>query len=248
MSPDPNAPQDPQAPLLAALARIEQRLDHIEHKLTKLEALEKQAPGLAAMAVDAVDDTLRRMSERGVDVDERARLALRVLERLTEPTLLTHLDSLLSRADLLHQGLALAEQAPGLAAAAVDTFDGIMARVQASGVDVDERASLLLQALERLTSPSALEALRAMLAHTDQLKALLDAGVFAPESVRAVAQMGHALSEAASKRDEGPSPWGLFKASGEPEVRQTLGFALRFARAFGRNLQDARALLPSRKP
>jgi hypothetical protein len=98
-----------------------------------------QVPDVVAAATDTLDGVTARLQTRGVDVDERARAALATLERLTEPKVLASLE----------QAAALAPQLPWLIAAAADTADGIVERLQARGIDLDERRSSASSTAER---------------------------------------------------------------------------------------------------
>ena len=120
--------QDTPAPadgVVAILERMERRLARLEERQVAMARLAEQAPAITAAALDTFDDTVARLAKRGVDVDERLRAALRLLERLTDPATLASLE----------QGLALAEAASGAEAAAiVDGAARALAETRTTGV------------------------------------------------------------------------------------------------------------------
>lgn len=108
---------------------------HIAEKLTAPAMVEKldhllqlvdQAPGLIAMTTDVVDDTYRRMSAQGINIENRLAVALNIAEKLTTPAMVEKLDNLLQ----------LADQAPGLIAMTVDMVDEEMGKVNNSRIDI----------------------------------------------------------------------------------------------------------------
>ncbi len=88
-------------PVLAALDRIERRLARLEDFADRADAVVAQAPPVIATVVDTADGLVRRLSEAGVDVDDRMRIVLRVAERLTAPEALEAVVALLDRVDVL---------------------------------------------------------------------------------------------------------------------------------------------------
>lgn len=232
--PGGGAPRSTDGAILEALARIERRLDRVE---ALAERARTDATHALAGAVDGFDGWMATLAERGVDVDERARLALRLAERATDPRILGTLERLLD----------VVEQAPGGAAMLMDVVDGAVARMQAAGIDVDQRARSMLHAAERLTSPSTVALLEATVDRAEALETLLQSSVLHPEAVRVVSAAGRAMAEAAS--EVGP-PIGLFgamRALGDADVQTAAGFLVRFARRLGGALSpDPRApVLPA---
>ncbi len=208
----------------ASLQRIEATLARLERRL---DALEAQATSVAGIAADTVDRMAADARAQGVDVDARVRSAMRLAVRLTDPAVVAAVE----------QALDVVPLAPGAVAMAVDTFDGLVSRLRARGVDVEARARLLGHAMERLTSPEALELLGTVLTHLDAVRGLLDSGVLDPAATRVVGTAGASLVKTAREpHTPGPGPLGLVRALGDVDVRAVLGFTLRFARNFGRAL------------
>jgi len=94
-------------------------------KLNNLLTFAEQAPGIMAMTMDAVDEGYRKAGERGVSVENRIGTALQMAEKLTAPEMSQKLDGLLT----------LADQAPGIAAMLMDTFDEEMRKIKNMGID-----------------------------------------------------------------------------------------------------------------
>jgi sulfide:quinone oxidoreductase len=116
-----------------SLRRIEASLARME---ARIAALECQATAAVGVATDSFDRLAADARARSVDVDARIRVALRLAEKMTDPQVAAAIERLLD----------LAPQGPALAATAMDTFDGAVARMRASGVDLDARLHLLLGA------------------------------------------------------------------------------------------------------
>ena len=101
----------------AALARLNSLATRLEHALDVLEptiALAQQAPLMIATAVDTFDALVAEGREHGIDVDERLRDGLRLLERLTAPDTMRSLNTLLDRLPALAALAPMVDQAPGI--------------------------------------------------------------------------------------------------------------------------------------
>jgi hypothetical protein len=85
----------PEPSVVAALERIEQRLARLEGAVAQLDTLARTAPGVLATVTDTLDHTAARLAESGIDVDERMRTSLRLLERLTAPRAASAFETLL---------------------------------------------------------------------------------------------------------------------------------------------------------
>lgn len=138
---------------------------------------------------------------------------------------------------------ALAKQArhdaEGAIAGAVDTFDGVVGRLQAAGIDPDERGRNVLAAADALSSARAVALIDASLSRADAIRAVLESGVLDPGAVAIVSKAGRALAEAASDVGPGLGALGLMRAMGDADVRAASGFLVRFARRLGRALSPS---------
>lgn len=160
------------ARILALLERMDARLTRLE---STVSALADQAPGLTAAAVDTIDAALARLAETGVDVDERVHNSISTLEVATRPETLRLLQRVVDRSGDIEAVLDVLPQAPGLAAAAVDTVDGALARIAAQGIDVDARLRTALDLVEKLTRPEVACQLSEAMAQLDALPGLIAA-------------------------------------------------------------------------
>ena len=222
--------------VLGTLTRLADQAPLLEESLQIAE----QLPGMAAGAMDTVDGLVRQLQSRGVDLDARMRGILAVTEAATDPRALAAVERLLKNPDALVQLAELAEQAPGMVAGAIDTFDGMVGRLAERGIDFDQRVVALTQALEALTDPVIIHLLNTVLARGCDLsrlvETLLESGVFDEEAVQVVGSTSHAVVQTQADK---PAPVGAFGALGaifDPDVQRSLGFAIAFARTFGKRL------------
>ena len=214
------------------LARIDARLGALEAKVEAASAAAAMLPGTVATVTDSVDGAIRSLQSRGVDVDERARAALTLAEKLSEPATLAGLTSLVS----------LAQSAPSVLATLADSADDLARRAQESGLDIDERARLLLAAGERLTSPAALEALQLLLSRVDALHNVLRSGLLDAPSVAIVARAGRAIAEVAAEPPQRAGVFTMLSALSNEGVQRSLSLALRFAQRLGDSMKETAAL------
>ena len=222
--------------VLGTLTRLADQAPLLEESLQIAE----QLPGMAAGAMDTVDGLVRQLQSRGVDLDARMRGILAVTEAATDPRALAAVERLLKNPEALEQFAELAEQAPGMVAGAIDTFDGMVGRLAERGIDFDQRVVALTQALEALTDPVIIHLLNTVLARGCDLsrlvETLLESGVFDEEAVQVVGSTSHAVVQTQADK---PAPVGAFGALGaifDPDVQRSLGFAIAFARTFGKRL------------
>jgi hypothetical protein len=83
------------AAVLAALERIERRLARLEMSVERVEAVARGAPSLVATVADTFDGFAQRAAEAGIDVDERGRAVLSLLERLSRAEAVSAVQGLL---------------------------------------------------------------------------------------------------------------------------------------------------------
>lgn len=149
---------------------------------------------------------------------------------------LAHLEQ---EVDRVHTAL---RGAPTAIAAAVDTFDDVVAGLASRGVDVDERLTTMLQVLDRLTRPAALDLVRTMLDRVDELRFVADSGLLEPSAVGVVARLGRALASSSQTTGDGVGLFGALRAMSNPDVQRAVGFVLALAQTFGAGLRDQTAL------
>ena len=130
---------------LEVFDRLLARIDALETTVDGLVSLMKQAPIHFAMLADISDELYRRADERGVHLEERLAVGLQMAEKLTSPEMGERLD----------QAMKFLEQAPGLAAMTVDTFDNAMRDAMEQGLDPQLMGSTLLAAGSALSQAAA---------------------------------------------------------------------------------------------
>lgn len=148
-----------------------------------------------------------------------------------EDRLLATLERLERRVEHMEGALGRLEGATGQVPAVVATFtdvlDGLVERLAARGIDVDERMRALLRAADHLTSPRALDA----------LASVLSSEILAHQTTEVVGRMGRAIVTA--EHEARPlGMWGLLRALRDPEVQRAAGFLVAMARRFGEELES----------
>ena len=242
--------------------------------LNQLLDLADQAPGMAAMIGDMVDDTYRSAAARGVDIEQRLQAGLAVAERLTAPETVQNLNQLLD----------LADQAPGMAAMIGDMVDDTYRSAAARGVDIEQRLQTGLVMAERLTAPETVQNLNQLLdladqapgmaamigdmvdeayrnaakngldleqlvrrgssavgkiaeaANSDEFDALMNSGALAPDTLAVIGATGKALANASKKPVEPVGLFGLLSMLRDPDTQRALGFLANVGQELGKQL------------
>ena len=185
-------------------------------RLDGLLEMAKEGPGMVAMMTDIVDDTARQASEHGVNLDERLRLGLSILERLTQPKMVEKLDHL----------LGMLEQGDGLVAMAVDSFDDVMRIANEKGIDPQE----FFQQAMAVTSKMA------QLLSRPETKELLESGVFDVSTLKVMSAAANALTEANAEPPKKVGLFGLMRVMKDSSMQKAMGFLTTFAKKFGSRL------------
>ena len=227
---DPDAALAAGGPLLQRLAdpdtigrleRILGRLDAVENSLDVAD----QLPGLVAMIGDVVDDLAAKAHANGVDLDASLKAAAPALAALAEPRVLQAVETLAKQAPDI---AGLIEQGPHLIAGAVDSLDGLMARLTAQGVDVQALSESIATAFSKLGD----------LLNSPQYKALMNSGVLDPSTLDMVGKAGSALVHARMEPCVETGMFGALRATSDKDVQRAIGFAIKFANAFGQELSQ----------
>lgn len=109
-----------EASLVGVLERIEQRLARLESAVAQLDAVARGAPGAIAIMTDTLDSVAARLADSGVDVDERLRTSLRILERLTAPQAANAIETLLDSSVVDERAVGALGKIAGAVAAVAD--------------------------------------------------------------------------------------------------------------------------------
>ncbi|HMQ50196.1 MAG TPA: DUF1641 domain-containing protein [Saprospiraceae bacterium] len=130
---------------LEALHKLLDRLDAVEKAVENLSSLMQQGPGLMAMGADMLDEVYQKADARGVNIEERLKVALHLAEKLTDPYLAEKMDNLLK----------LANQLPGMVGMTADMLDEGMKNAIAGGVDPQALAQFALKTGQALSEAQA---------------------------------------------------------------------------------------------
>jgi chromosome segregation ATPase len=158
------------------------------------------------------------MVTRAASTEAREERLLGVLERLERRV--EHIEAAVNKLE------GATAQVPAVVATLTDIVDGLVERLAARGVDVDERLHALLRAADHLTSPRALDALASM----------LSSEIMAHQTTEVIGRMGRAIV-AAEHQAQPMGAWGLWRALRDPEVQRAAGFLVAMARRFGEELE-----------
>jgi hypothetical protein len=132
-------------------------------------------------------------------------------------------------ADALRPLVDLAAQAPALVALAGDSFDDVVRRAMADGIDVERGIVNGAGAALRFGAMMDAEKVR-------EMEALLQSGVLAPSVLKIIGGMGQALLDTVAAQPKPVGMVGLVKAFANPDIQRGLGFLITFAERFGAQL------------
>ncbi len=209
------------------LERLEARLERIEAMLAKQAELLEQAPHIAATVGNIADSTVQNLQAKGIDVDERARAGLRVLERASDPEILSAIEDLLEHPKEVKTAINMMRQAPGTVAMAANVFDGWMTGAMEEGIDPTVAVHNTVESLHKLV----------LLMQSDEYSALMSSGVFDPETLQVIGRVGDAMQHA--KHSKGQTGLlGAMRAASDPKVQRALHFAIELAKHFGESLDE----------
>lgn len=220
---------------LADVATLPDNLRRMERLIGRLEKLEEglhlldQLPGMVSTVVDSVDARAGDAIRAGHDLPNRMNEGLRLLGKLSEERSVRLLERLLDQAPQLEQAMEVLEHLPGLVATVTDIIDDRVNAVNRKGLDVHD---LLKAGFEAMTE--AVHVFR-----SDEMRALINSGVLAPQSVDIVGRAGQAMAEVRAQPSGEAGFGALFGALGDSNIRRSLDFGLRFARRFGELLGPA---------
>jgi uncharacterized protein YjgD (DUF1641 family) len=219
------------------LSRLLDRLESIENTLNRVEQAVAQGPALVSSIADIADDVADRAHESGINLDERIRVSLALVEKLTEPATVAAITGLLERMDKITEVASLLDDLPGFISMMVDAVDEIYQGAEAVGISIDARVRSTFALGEKLTAPATVDAL-------DQV---LDA-----DAVGFVGMLGSTLARCQKEclsRDEpySATAWELIRASRDPDARRSLGFLVNFGKMFGQGMAERHALIASER-
>ena len=138
---------------------IEERLARIEQAIGKISGNLEQAPVMASIATDSLDELLSKAKNNGADVDQRMQDALSLLGRLSDPKITTALNNLLD----------FVEQAPGLISMLTDSVDEGLKKANSGKHPLDTRIASAVGLVDKISNPE-------MLAKIEDFMSLVDQG------------------------------------------------------------------------
>ena len=249
-----------------ALNRLLDRIDSLEATVGRLADVVEQAPGFTAMLGDMADETIRRASSNGVDIEARLQTALTLAEKLTAPQTVSKIEQLLE----------MAEEAPGFVAMVGDMADEAQRKAAANGIDLEARLQAGLGLAEKLTHPNTVQQLNGLLEMVDtapgfvamlgdmadeayrnalakgidlesliaqgtnaasKLSILLDSGILDEGALNVVGATGKALARASDEPIEPVGLMGMLGALRNPDTQRALGFLLNVSQKLGQELK-----------
>jgi len=208
------------------LTQVLDRLNRLEHKINRVDALLDQAPNMVAIMTDTVDGLYNEATRIGIDPDERVKLGLTLLDKLTEPQTIKALTGLMENLEWIERTV---RQAPGMLAMMVDIADEMYAVVDQQGIDLEATVKRALVAFKNFV----------ILLDSKEVRALMESGVLDPQTLTVI---GHAASALVKSRNEAhrAGPMALANAPFRWDVQEAIGFALTFAQNFGNNISVER--------
>lgn len=210
---------------VAVLTRLLDRVDTLDRLIDMAEVVADQGPAMIGLMADSVDEVARS----GTDLEIILQHALLVANKLQNPKLIDVLTRLLDQTDSLEMAVNLLEQGPGLVGLAVDVLDELQRTAARSGIDVEVLLEKGLDALIKFIG----------VVESEEFDAVLNSGVFAPQTVGVVGHAGRALVQSYQTEPQQVGPLGLFKMLNDPDVQRALGFLTGFAKQFGQQLNGS---------
>lgn len=165
-----------------------------------------------------------------------------LLQRLGEPATITQLHSLLDQLELVAFSVKLLDGFIRRGEQLVDNIAGLVGEARKAGNPINsddlkvlnETAQGLLGAARQLQQEGALAELPKL---TDTLVHLLQSGIFDPNTVRSLAEVGNLATRSyintKNSKPEPLGPLGIWKAMSDPDVQRSLGFMLGMAKQYG---------------
>jgi uncharacterized protein YjgD (DUF1641 family) len=200
----------------------------LEMLLSRLDLLAnavEQAPGMVSMAADTLDDLFASVSANGVGIDERLRLSLQLVDRLTEPKTVEVLTKLLDNIKTVE---TLLDDGPGLVAMAVDTVDDVYVQALRAGIDIEAIARSSVDAAARV----------AELVKSEEVHALMESGMLSPKTLNVLSNAADALVTSRDTQTK-VGAFGMLQALSDPDVQTALGFLITFGKKFGQNINKS---------
>ena len=184
-------------------------------------------------------------ASKAIDVDEVQRS--KILERLSDPNTLAQINSLLDRLPLI---AFLAESTEGFlkrGETIADNLAGMVGEMKLNERSGVENLGSMLELLPKMQAVSE-QVLGSELAGADLPKAIdaghamLNSGIMDKQVIETLGRVGKMLTDTYQNVSSQPVQpvggfWAIMRASKDPDVEKSLGFAFAFAKAFAKHLK-----------
>lgn len=199
-----------------------------------LRKLAEEAPNVTATIVDVLDDTCRRLSESGVDVEERMNGLAKLVEHVSRPETVDSICKIVDRLPQLETLTAAAAEAPNVIGTIADVVDEYSRKLKDEGIEMEHALAGGLHAALYLGARIREEEL-------DVLGDLLRSDALNQRTIDFITDATSALVMCQDEKCDLPTPkrigpFGLFLAMFDSNFQKAASFAVRFAQSFGRTL------------
>lgn len=187
-------------------------------KLETMLNLMNDAPGLISMGMDSVDGMVRDANRRGINLDERLRSTLNLVEKITAPNMVNKLEGMME----------MAENSAGLVSIGVDSVDGIMRNAIARGIDPQVTIAKVIEMGSKLSE----------LLNSPEMTNVMNSGIMDPKTIKIVGAAAEALVETNNQPTKKVGGiFALMKVMKEENMQKTLGFLTTFGKEFGKKMK-----------
>ena len=185
-----------------------------------------------ATGTDAIDETISKSVEHGIDVNSRLSGLVGLLTQLTEPKNLQALSTLVSLLPQLAELAKVSQQIPGMIAAIGDVFDEFQEQCATDGINLEASLTQSLQAVLRLGSQLDTDKI-------ELLSRLMQSDILNSDTITAATAAATALKSC--QQEAGPTEkvglFGLLGLLRDPDIQHAVGFASKFGKKFGKQIE-----------
>ena len=217
-----------QQKIIDLLERVLVRVEALEERVAALSEVANEAKNAVAIATDTADEAVAGLLSSGVDLQQRAKDSLALLETMTEEKTLHALQAMLQQVSDLQPALAMLHEIPNLVAMTGDIVDESVEKLAKQGIHVEVMARQLARSAAKL----------AVLTEPENFDAFLESGIMDPPVVRFVGHIGRALAKGHVEAAPPVGMFGLLQAIRDPDVQRFTGFLVRFAKCIGHSLGE----------
>lgn len=218
---------------------LEHRLSKIEASLSNIDHYLAQAPSMVSIATDTIDDVVDDSRKKGVDLEERIKTSMELIQQITQPEVHKSLTDLLN----------FVSRAPGLISMMTDTLDEAVSISEQGAVTLDQRVKGGLQVISQLTEPHRVKQIQSLLDVIDQIPGLISIGadsvdeimkdndILSGENIDFIKKIAQALTEA--NHEPAPKVGGILsmlRTMRDPDRQRSVGFIMNVMKKLGQKL------------